>query len=244
MSIENINILAVSDIESSTLQTLLHDISAIRGKIDLLISCGDLRHDYLSFLADTLNLELLYVFGNHDLYQKKSAAQNKTDSYGMPTFSARKGFPGTNLSGKLIQCSRCIITGFEGSRWYNGQGIQYHEKEMLSSVKKTMKKIRLRKIIGKIARQKKMPFLVVSHAPVQGIHDLDDQCHKGFSCFKKFIDKIQPALWLHGHIHQPSLIKNQISVYKHTTIVNVCEYRFISISEAGRVRVSHQFQKI
>jgi Icc-related predicted phosphoesterase len=244
MSMKNINILAVSDIESSTLQALLPKMSAIRGKIDLLISCGDLRHDYLSFIADALNIELLYVFGNHDLYQKKSAAQYKVDSYGIPVFFPKKGFPGTNLNGKLIQCGKCIITGFEGSRWYNGQGIQYHEKEMLSSVRKTIKKIRLRKIIGKIARQKKMPFFVVSHAPVQGIHDLDDQCHRGFSCFKKFIDKIQPVLWLHGHIHQPSLIKNQISVYKQTTVINVCEYRFISVSETGKIRVSHQFQKI
>ncbi|MDD5645447.1 MAG: metallophosphoesterase [bacterium] len=245
MNAENINILAVSDIESPTLQNILQKPSELRGKIDLLISCGDLRHDYLNFLADALNIELLYVLGNHDLYQKRSASQqHKTASYGITPFYPKKGFPGNNINGKIIQCDKCAITGFEGSRWYNGQGIQYYEKEMLSAVRKTVKKIHLRKIIGKISRRKRMPLFVASHAPVQGIHDLDDQCHRGFSCFKKFIDKTQPVLWMHGHIHQPSLIKNQISAYKNTVIVNVCEYRFISVSMAGKIKVSHQFQKI
>lgn len=34
--------------------------------IDLIISCGDLPPDYLSFLATMFNGDVLYVQGNHD----------------------------------------------------------------------------------------------------------------------------------------------------------------------------------
>ena len=34
--------------------------------IDLIISCGDLKPEYLSFLATMVPVPLLYVHGNHD----------------------------------------------------------------------------------------------------------------------------------------------------------------------------------
>ena len=34
--------------------------------IDLILSCGDLRAEYLSFLVTMANRPLLYVHGNHD----------------------------------------------------------------------------------------------------------------------------------------------------------------------------------
>ena len=34
--------------------------------IDLIISCGDLKPEYLSFLATLVPVPLLYVHGNHD----------------------------------------------------------------------------------------------------------------------------------------------------------------------------------
>ena len=34
--------------------------------IDLVISCGDLKADYLSFLASFSKVPILYVRGNHD----------------------------------------------------------------------------------------------------------------------------------------------------------------------------------
>ena len=34
--------------------------------IDLVISCGDLKADYLSFIATMIAVPVLYVHGNHD----------------------------------------------------------------------------------------------------------------------------------------------------------------------------------
>ena len=40
--------------------------------IDLVISCGDLKADYLSFIATMIAVPVLYVHGNHDdKYKRK-----------------------------------------------------------------------------------------------------------------------------------------------------------------------------
>ena len=40
--------------------------------IDLVISCGDLKADYLSFIATMIAVPVLYVHGNHDdKYERK-----------------------------------------------------------------------------------------------------------------------------------------------------------------------------
>lgn len=57
-------ILAVSDEENDALWSeRVRDIA--RG-VDVIISCGDLRKEYLEFLLTMINAPLLYVFGNHD----------------------------------------------------------------------------------------------------------------------------------------------------------------------------------
>ena len=35
-------------------------------EVDLIISCGDLKSEYLSFLATMTTVPVLYVHGNHD----------------------------------------------------------------------------------------------------------------------------------------------------------------------------------
>ena len=64
------NIMAVSDTESKALWD--HYNANPITDIDLILSCGDLDADYLSFLVTCTNLPLLYVHGNHDeRYDKK-----------------------------------------------------------------------------------------------------------------------------------------------------------------------------
>ena len=41
--------------------------------IDLVISCGDLKADYLSFIATMIAVPVLYVHGNHDDRARKKA---------------------------------------------------------------------------------------------------------------------------------------------------------------------------
>ena len=57
-------ILALADQESKGLWDYF-DKSKLKG-IDLIISCGDLAPQYLSFLATFTHAPVLYVHGNHD----------------------------------------------------------------------------------------------------------------------------------------------------------------------------------
>lgn len=234
-----IKILAISDRESSSLESILKKNPSISKSLDYLISCGDLGRDYLTYLSGSLNLELMFVYGNHDVRQKESPGGIQPAA-----FNSRTALPGSNLHKNFIKRGEYSLIGFEGSRWYNGQGTQYEEKEMKSHVNSLLKKIKLKHMFGKISGRPKNPLIVVSHAPVADVHDLKDPCHKGFDCFKTVIEKLQPVLWLHGHIHQPSLLKNQATTYKGTRIINVCEYRFISIDAGGKIKVSYDWNKI
>ena len=44
--------------------------------------------------------------------------------------------------------------------------------------------------------------IVIAHTAPRGIGDLEDPAHRGFRAFLDLIDEYQPALFLHGHIHQ------------------------------------------
>ncbi len=57
-------ILAVSDEENNTLWGA--QVRELTRGTDLIISCGDLKKEYLEFLVTMINAPLLYVFGNHD----------------------------------------------------------------------------------------------------------------------------------------------------------------------------------
>lgn len=58
-------ILLLADEESKYLYDFF-DKSKLEG-IDLIISCGDLSPNYLSFLATFSSVPILYVHGNHDV---------------------------------------------------------------------------------------------------------------------------------------------------------------------------------
>lgn len=238
-----IKILAVSDRESASLENTLKKNSSISKNLDYLISCGDLGKDYLTYLSGSLNLELMFVYGNHDVRRKESPNRIQPVNK-LTSLNSKTALPGSNLHKNFVERGKYSLIGFGGSRWYNGQGTQYEEKEMKRHVNSLLKKIKLKHMFGKISGRPKNPLIVVSHAPVAGVHDLKDPCHKGFDCFKTVIEQLHPILWLHGHIHQPSLLKNQATTYKGTRIINVCEYRFISIDVGGKIKVSYDWNKV
>jgi predicted phosphodiesterase len=73
--------------------------------IDLIVGCGDLPYEYLEHMVSALNLDLLYVPGNHD--PAYSPAQGKTFVHG-----------GTNLDLKVIRLRGMVLAGFGGSIRY------------------------------------------------------------------------------------------------------------------------------
>ncbi|MBW2659530.1 MAG: metallophosphoesterase [Deltaproteobacteria bacterium] len=166
--------------------------------VDLILSCGDLPPDYLTYLMTVFNVPLLYVSGNHDGQYDYNPPQGCVD-----------------MHGKIVVYKGIRIMGFEGCHWYNGGKFQYTEKQMARIVFKTKFKIWWHKGID----------IVISHAPPRHVHDAKDSCHKGFKCFGSFIDKYSPQLFLHGHIH--TSFKNQEkrkTTINKTDVINTFGY--------------------
>ncbi|NOX33590.1 MAG: Icc-like protein [Deltaproteobacteria bacterium] len=197
----NLRILTVSDFVDKSLTKMVENKTLVPP--DLIISCGDLAPEYLSFLRDRLDRPLFYVKGNHDIrYSPSNPAGCE------------------NIHAKLVRFKSLNILGLEGSIWYNGGANQYTDKEM--------KKI----IFGMwfpIWRKGGI-HLVATHAPPRNIHDAKDRCHMGFESFVKLINKRKPEILIHGHIHKEFKTHEQrITIVDTTKVINTCGYTILEV---------------
>jgi uncharacterized protein len=88
---------------------------------------------------------------------------------------------------------------------------QYTEKEMSRSIS------RMRFALWRNGA----PDIVVTHAPPRYLGDAEDPCHKGFKCYKRFIEKYSPSYFIHGHIHrQFEEEKDRVAVVNQTQVIN------------------------
>ncbi len=174
--------------------------------IDLILSVGDLPSWYLSYLMSVFNAPLYYVRGNHD----KSYEENPPEG-------------GENLDGRLVQFRELVLLGFEGSMFYHSpKAVQYTERQMW------WKWQRLR---PKLLLQKKVDILL-THAPPLGIHDAEDQCHRGFLVFSQIIYRYRPRYFIHGHTHLNYGYKQKrIDVVNDTEVINGYGYHILHLPE-------------
>ncbi|MCP4670976.1 MAG: metallophosphoesterase, partial [Desulfobacula sp.] len=143
-------------------------------QIDLILSCGDLPAEYLTYLVTVFNVPLFYIRGNHDTSFEINPPQGCVD-----------------IHGKIVVYNGIRIMGWQGSHWYNGKQLQYTEGQMKKMIFIAKLKIWWNRGVD----------LIISHAPPKDIHDGKDPCHKGFKCFKDLIFDYSPNYFLHGHIH-------------------------------------------
>ncbi|MCM1282529.1 MAG: metallophosphoesterase [Muribaculaceae bacterium] len=142
--------------------------------IDLIVSCGDLKAEYLSFLATMVPVPVLYVRGNHD---------DKYDK--LPPEGC------TCIEDKIFEYRGVRILGLGGSYRYKPGANQYTEQEMEKRVKR---------LSFQLFRKKGFDILV-THSPAFGLHDDKDLCHRGFEVFNALIEKYRPRYFVHGHVH-------------------------------------------
>ena len=171
--------------------------------IDLILSAGDLKADYLSFLVTMGRAPLLYVHGNHD------------GSY--------ERFPPEGcdcVDDCLVTVKGLRILGLGGCQLYNYGPHQFTEEQMQR---------RIPRLGWKIYRAGGFDILL-THAPAAGLGDGKGHVHKGFECFRELIEEYQPAYMVHGHIH-PSYQQKRDDDLKlgTTTIINACGYRILEI---------------
>jgi uncharacterized protein len=171
--------------------------------IDLIISCGDLDPEFLSFLRDRLDCPLFYVKGNHDI-----------------RYTPSNPVGCQNIHQRITRFNHINILGLEGSMWYNGGANQYTEAMMKKQIFSLWLSL----------WRKKPIHMIITHAPPRHIHDKEDLCHRGFECFNTLIQKYRPDYFIHGHIHREfDTQSDRITRVNHTQIINTCGYTFIEV---------------
>ena len=198
-------ILAVSDEECAALWD--HYAPGKLDGYDLILSCGDLKPEYLSFLVTMAKCPVLYVHGNHD------------------TSYLRRPPEGCDcIDDRLVVYNGLRILGLGGCRQYRPGPYQYSEGQM---------RRRIRKLRYHLWRSGGVD-VVVTHAPAKGLGDGDDPAHRGFEALRELLDKYQPKVMLHGHVHLrygQNPIRERL--YGNTKVINATERYVLEMPECG-----------
>lgn len=171
--------------------------------IDLIISCGDLKREYLEFLVTMSSKPLLYVPGNHDT----GYVNQPPEGCGC-------------IDGTIARVGGLRILGLGGCPKYNDGAYQYTEKEMSK---------RIRKLRFALHRSGGVD-MVIAHAAIAGYGDADDYAHRGFVCFRELVEKYHPRYFIHGHVHQNYNWNNpRQRQLGSTTIINAYERYILEV---------------
>lgn len=195
-------IMILSDTESIALWDFF-DKKKLEG-VDLILSCGDLNPQYLSFLATFFNGPILYVHGNHDERYKSQPPEGCIC-----------------IEDKIYKYKGLRILGLGGSMRYKDGAHQYTEKEMQHRVKK---------LFFSLWKNKGFDILL-THSPAYHLNDGEDLPHHGFQIFLDLMDKYSPRYFIHGHVHMNySRDIQRICTYKNTTVINGYEKYLLELS--------------
>ena len=203
-------ILCISD----QVEQILHGprLNSYAKGVEAVVSCGDLPFDYLEYVLTFLGVPLYYVLGNHD------PAPDSPE------------YPGgcTPLDGRVVEVDsgdrKIVLAGLSGSPMYSGGPNQFTANQMGWRARSLSARIRCRRLVGRPA-----PTVFVTHSPPFGLGDREDKAHIGFEPFLKLIDRHEPDLWLHGHVHLYGPDQQRISSRGKTKVVNVFGHRILEV---------------
>ena len=172
---------------------------------DLILSCGDLKSEYLSFLVTMGRAPLLYVHGNHDTGYRTRPPEG-CDC----------------IDDCLVVYNGVRILGLGGCRRYRLGAHQYTEKEM---------RRRIRKLRFALWRAGGVD-IVVTHAPPRNLGDDNDPAHWGFEALLELLDKYNPQYLIHGHVHSNyGMSRSRIHTRGSSTIINAFERYTLDIPD-------------
>ncbi|MDE6024753.1 MAG: metallophosphoesterase family protein [Lachnospiraceae bacterium] len=171
--------------------------------IDLIISCGDLAPQFLSFLATFSKVPILYVKGNHDY------CYDETPPDGCIC-----------IDDDIYVHDGLKIMGLGGCMSYNYGPLQFTEEEMKKRARKLRRKA---KKLGGID-------VLITHSPAFRLNDSEDLPHTGFQVFLDLMDEYRPKLFAHGHVHiNYGRDFKRESMYHDTKVINAFEKYIVEI---------------
>ena len=199
-------ILLISDEESPSLWDY-YQPEKLSG-VDLILSCGDLKREYLEFLVTMTNRPLFYVHGNHDLGFIDAPPEGCEC-----------------LDDRVVDVNGLRIIGLGGCMRYHPGPLQYTEAEMARRIRRLRRSLRRTQGVD----------VVIAHAPPKGLGDADDPAHRGFACFRDLIDKYKPRFFIHGHVHPRygHRLPRSFS-YGETTVFNAVGWHILEIEPKSR----------
>ena len=194
-----LKVLVVSDHESEYIWDFF-DAKAFQG-VEAIVSCGDLKPEYLSFLVTMIPAPLLYVRGNHDARYRENPPEGCID-----------------LEERPVVIKGVRFVGFGGCKSERPAENHYSEREMA------------RRVLHASLSMRKGFDVLVTHAPAAGLGDGDDRFHEGFETFRSLLDRYHPRYHLHGHQHLTySIGSKRILEYNDTVIVNGYNYYILDM---------------
>ncbi len=206
-----IRALVVADKESEYIWD--HFDRSVFAGVDVIISCGDLKASYLSFLVTMIPAPLLYVPGNHDhsfLLQPPEGCDDLTE--------------------KMAVVKGVRFIGFGGCLSRSPKPFHYSEKDAFRQVQRRMPEI----------CQHGGFDVLVTHAPARGLGD-GDGFHRGLSSYRTLLDHFAPSYHFHGHNHLSySSSKRQIR-HGSTEVINAYGYVLmdLQVDAGGSGRLSY-----
>ena len=171
--------------------------------VELVLSCGDLPAEYLSFLTCFTAAPILYIHGNHDERYEKKPPEGCIC-----------------VDDALYVHQGLRILGLGGCMRYRPGPYQYTEKQMRK---------RIRRRWFDIWRNGGVD-IVLAHAPAYQLGDDNDLAHRGFQAFVDLIDRRQPRLFVHGHVHQSYRFDfKRVRTRGSTQVINACGYYIVDL---------------
>lgn len=165
-------------------------------------------------------MPLLYVPGNHDPSLRLPDAAWSPLQFDPPVL----GPDGCeNIDGRITEALGLRIAGLGGSLRYKAGPNQYSQAQMSWRAFNLEIRVRLKRL-----RNRRKLDILVTHAPPFGFAEAKDATHVGFAAFNRLIQRFQPLLVVHGHIHpygrtQPERRSGA------TRVINVVPTRVIEI---------------
>ena len=162
--------------------------------VELVISCGDLPAEYLSFITCSTNAPVLYVHGNHDACYETKPPEGCVC-----------------IEDGIFEYRGLRLVGLGGCMRYKPGKHQYTDRQMARRARHLAMKL---KLCGGFD-------VLVAHAPMRDFGDAKDRAHRGFLALRRMVERYHPVLFVHGHVHKDYDFRfRRVQTFGETTVVN------------------------